>query len=119
MLFRRSSYNRRKYLHAGSSINAGNAESAAGYLDSPSPDILKESSKIPLPEEFKDDLSPELDTRKYNNSFNMPNIFKLIKKNIAIDDIILLGLIFLLLDENTEDELLLILLIYIFLTGRK
>lgn len=39
-------------------------------------------------------------------------------KNIHADDIILLGLIFILIQEKLEDEFLIIVLIYLFVSGR-
>lgn len=46
---------------------------------------------------------------------SLAGIFNYIKKHIKIEEIILIGLIILMLDESIEDDLLLIILIYILL----
>jgi hypothetical protein len=48
----------------------------------------------------------------------MPH-FSLFSKRIFLDEIILLGVIFLLLEEGIEDELILIVLAFILLFGRE
>lgn len=66
---------------------------------------------IPLPNE-KEDMSPE--TSRLTTQ-QKPFFLSFLKNRLRIEDIILLGLILLLLQEGVEDELLLILLIYILL----
>lgn len=47
------------------------------------------------------------------------SILDIFKGRIRIDDIILLGLIFILINEGIQDEILLIVLVYLFLSGRE
>lgn len=95
-------------------VNANPAPAPAfnmGAAAIPEEIVLKEENNIPLPNEFESD--PGL---KRNQSLSfLPNIFNRIFGRIELDDIILIGLIFILLQEKIEDEFLLILLIYILL----
>ena len=102
MLYRNQPSTYRKYIRpkAGASLNA-NKE-----------DAIKDISDIPpLPNEKEDDSSPS----ESNRNLGFIDIFK---NRIFLDDIILVGLIFLLLHEGVEDEFLLIILVYLLLAGR-
>ncbi len=61
---------------------------------------------------FKHDLAEKQQTPK-------KGLFKIFGKNIGTEEIILFFLIIILLDEGMEDELFLILLIYIFFDFKK
>lgn len=78
----------------------------------PEESVLKEAGKIPLPNEFE--TGPGLN-RNSPLSF-LPPVFSKILGRIELDDIILIGLIFILFQEKIEDEFLLIILVYILLT---
>ncbi len=67
---------------------------------------------IPLPNEKEVQTSTDKERRK-NLSFS--NIIRYIQNHVKIEEIILIGLIVLILDESLEDDLLLIILIYILL----
>jgi len=67
---------------------------------------------IPLPNE-KEDLLDYKPPRKGIPIIS--DIINYIRRNIKIEEIILIGLIILLLDESIEDDLLLVILIYILL----
>jgi len=71
-----------------------------------------ELEKIPMPNEnpIPSDSGP---IRNHRPTF-LNNFFR----NIHADDIILLGLIFILIQENLEDEFLIIVLIYLLVAGR-
>jgi len=67
---------------------------------------------IPLPNEKEVHAYEGTDKRK---SFSFSKVIKYIQKHITIEELILIGLILLILDESLEDDLLLIILIYILL----
>ncbi len=68
---------------------------------------------IPLPNEVE--AFPGYATEKNMPRNPLSGIIKYIQKNVKIEELILIGLIILLLDESFEDDLLLIVLIYILL----
>jgi hypothetical protein len=67
---------------------------------------------IPLPNEKEADADPALQKRK---PFALAGVLDYVRTHIRIEDIILVGLIILMLDESIEDDILLIILIYILL----
>jgi hypothetical protein len=75
--------------------------------------------EIPLPNISETDTGTNTSLSRSQHIFRKgkrPSILDFLKERIGIEEIVLLGLIFLLLDEALDDELLLILLVYIFLT---
>ncbi len=84
---------------------------------------INELNDIPLPNEVEVPL--EKNARAYhsnNNSFL--NNFKLpfldsFNLRFKLDDIVLLGIIFILLNDNPDDDFLVIILLYIFFAGRE
>lgn len=66
---------------------------------------------IPLPNELEE--KPEHPSSIHNR--HKSSFLEYLKKRITLEEVILLGLIFLLLDDAIEDEFLLIMLIYILL----
>ncbi|MCX7747884.1 MAG: hypothetical protein N2645_13495 [Clostridia bacterium] len=75
---------------------------------------IKEIEKIPLPTE---DENTHLNQYEKNNRFGKKSnsILEVLKNRIHVEEIILIGLIFLILDERIEDEFLLIILVYLLL----
>jgi len=72
----------------------------------------KSTDSIPLPNEKEyTPARPESEIRQPPSS-----ILDLVRKYIHFEEIIIIGLIFILLDEGIDDEFLLIILIYILLT---
>ncbi|NLL06982.1 MAG: hypothetical protein GX270_14630 [Clostridiaceae bacterium] len=71
-----------------------------------------EIESIPMPNE-----TPKSAKTEYLRN-QRPMFLDNIVKNIHADDIILLGLIFILIQENLEDEFLIIVLIYLLIAGR-
>ncbi len=67
---------------------------------------------IPLPNEKEIQQGNDFETRK---GLSISSIIRYIQNHIKIEELILLGLIVLMLDESFEDDLLLIILIYILL----
>jgi hypothetical protein len=67
---------------------------------------------IPLPNEKE--IRPKGDYGA-QTGLSLSNIIRYIQRHIKIEELILLGLIVLMLDESFEDDLLLIILIYILL----
>lgn len=76
---------------------------------------IKKLESIPLPNEEESNNSKE----EIRFSAGMPSFLSSLTKNIGIDEIILIAIIFLLLQEKIEDEFLLIILVYLLLTGRE
>lgn len=77
------------------------------------PDTISEIASIPLPNEVE---LPSGRPAYEKRDFRMPDIFGYLKKRIKLEDIILIGLIFLLIEEGIEDELLLLILVFLLLT---
>jgi len=71
-----------------------------------------EVEKIPLPNE--NPIPSQPGTVRSNRPMFLSNFFR----NIHADDIILLGLILILIQENLEDEFLIIVLLYLLIAGR-
>ncbi len=67
---------------------------------------------IPLPNEKEVQTDETFEKRKTSPFIKVINY---IQKHITIEELILIGLILLMLDESFEDDLLLIILIYILL----
>lgn len=77
------------------------------------PKPIKTSSNIPLPTEAEDITDQTFEDRSHSSLY-----IDIFKKRIFLDEIILVGLIFLLFEEGIEDEFLLIILVYILMAGR-
>lgn len=75
-------------------------------------DIIKGADNIPLPNEEEKPLE-EVENEQ---QVHRPSILDFFKSRIHLEEIILLGLIFILLDEKIDDDFLLIMLIYILIT---
>ncbi|MDP4092245.1 MAG: hypothetical protein Q8920_02700 [Bacillota bacterium] len=80
---------------------------------------LNETIKIPPPNEPPDEHEEKRFKKKPVTAKNPFNQLTGIFKRFKVEELMLLGLIFLLFNENIEDDLLLIVLIYILLTGRE
>ncbi|MFZ5986123.1 MAG: hypothetical protein ACOYWZ_03235 [Bacillota bacterium] len=76
-------------------------------------DTQKELENIPLPNEKEDSSAPP----KNSARIRRPSFLNFFKKRFGADEIILIGLIFLLIEESAEDEFLLIILIYLLVSG--
>lgn len=91
------------------------------YNKTPSDGNAKNIKDIPLPNEI-DNIRNE---KKHNTGFSSKktttnkrlSFTDFISKRFQTDEIILLGLIFLLLDEKINDDYLLIILTYLLITG--
>lgn len=83
------------------------------YPDSPPVQTIP--AKIPLPDE------PEHPDRMERSDplHALSSIFQFLESRIKLEEILLLGLIFILLAEGIKDDLLLMGLLYILLTGRE
>jgi len=106
MLYRRRPYPNRQNPHFDTGTVEGESRQGTGTYETGN------SEGIPLPNEMED--SPE-------DTDNMPSthrssVFDFFKNRIRLEEIILLGLIFVLLDEGIDDDFLLIMLVYILLT---
>jgi hypothetical protein len=102
---RRSSANRRY------SSSKEQDTSFKQFADNIAVETIKEPVRIPLP----DDEGNYSDNRDFLLRKSHGSFFDILKGKITVEEIVLIGLIILLLDEGIEDELLLILLVYILL----
>ena len=82
--------------------------------DFPPEIIVKESTRIPLPNELENER--EVPARGRRSGLFPVDFLSSLTSRIRLEDIILLGLILLLLYEGIQDDLLLVVLLYIFLT---
>lgn len=98
MLYGRNPSGGRKYFHPDTNTNIADTQAA---------DTLKYLSDIPLPNE-----------KQAESKMRALPILDILKDNIFLDDIILIGLIILLVGEGVEDDLLLIMLVFIFFAGK-
>lgn len=87
-----------------SNINTGPAENENSKT---------EIANIPMPNE-NEITAPNVPNNTRNNK---PMFLSNFIKNIHADDLLLLGLIFILIQENLEDEFLIIVLIYLLVAG--
>lgn len=105
MVYKRIPQNHRKYPH--SSTNQTSSTTA----DS---DTIKGMDQIPLPNEVEE--APHMFSKtRYGHK---PSFLDSVTKHIQVDEILIIGLIFLLFTEGLEDDILIILLIYILVSGR-
>ncbi|MCX7710046.1 MAG: hypothetical protein N2484_09360 [Clostridia bacterium] len=107
-MYRRVPFRRRRYVPS----QALTAIVPQVIPEEPKKDLIQ-LKNIPLPNEVESREDTKVSAR--SNPFS--NIFK----RIRIDDLILLGLVFLFLDEGRnepEDDFLLVILLYLFLAGR-
>ncbi len=120
MLYRRYPLIHRKYAYPGSRPHVKEL--------GPSPekeklkDTINKDEEIPLPNELEYATGPEIASQTGSEMFNKnreSSIFSFLKtltKKIHLEEIIIVGLIFLLLNEEIKDDILLLILIYILLT---
>lgn len=76
-------------------------------------EAAREPDTVPSPNKSEEPVN-EAPALHRSLKHNLLNIFN----KIHLDDIILIGLIIMLLDEGMDDDFLLIILIYIFISGR-
>jgi hypothetical protein len=114
MMYRKYPSSGRNYNYVNPFVNSVYpGDTPAGELE-----IADETIKIPSPNE-----PPEVNYKikknvlplKNNSLSGISSIFKKVK----IDEIILVGLILLLIDEKIEDNLLMLVLMYILVSGRE
>lgn len=105
----RRHYGRRQFFHTNKM--PGLTEGNAGEFDqAPS----KAGDGIPLPTEEEVITAPSGSAR----GLRLPDFLSSITERIKMDDIILIGLIFMLFMEGLDDDFLLVILLYLLLTGR-
>jgi hypothetical protein len=79
---------------------------------------VKKVEDIPLPNEVDAVRNEKKNTYGFSSKANKElSLTDFISKRFQIDEIILLGLIFLLLEERINDDYLLIILTYLLITG--
>jgi hypothetical protein len=80
-----------------------------------SPNFPTVSENIPLPNEYEETDRTPTGSKKESEL----NVLERFFGGIAVEEIILLGIIFILLVEGIEDDLLLIALVFILISGRE
>jgi len=103
---RRFSSNYRRYPHS----NMDNADEKATKTNLQ--EIIKRIEDIPLPNLRENTSEPY---ERLARHFKIP--FKKFFSRIGFEEILLIGLIFLFLNEGIEDDFILIILIYVLITG--
>lgn len=103
MIYRRDPRFRKYSASAGENI-----PQPSDYENDKSRSLPKDIDSIPLPNEKDEVASPDLQESTRNTS--KPGMFT---RRLQADEIILLGLIFLLIEEHIDDDFLLIILIYL------
>lgn len=119
MLYRRQPQISRKYIHNtepeytpelnyNQEMNPETGRTAAEALIKAGG--VNPAAEIPLPNEIE---ASEVSLHNSRNRTGKTSFLSNLKDRIHLEEIILLGLIFLLLDEKVEDDFLLLLLVYI------
>ena len=110
MIYRRNAFKPRKYTN----FNSSQATYNDSITEYPKDNSVENTSDIPLPNETEIPEPPDMSEVR-----GKTNLFHFIKTKIHFEEIILIGLIILLIDEGItclEDELLLVVLIFLLLT---
>lgn len=110
MPYRRPPQNSKRFLPPLFPMYGNQRRAAAAPM--PGSSMHREYLDIPLPNELENS-GDVMEERK--KSIGLSSIIDFIREHIKIEEIILIGLIILLLDEAMEDQLLLVILIYILL----
>lgn len=110
MVYRRPPQLYRRFAYQGIDYNPKTKEDNS--FEPAGIETLKEVRDIPLPTEVEE---PAVQSRTVPRS-RIGHFLDTIRKRIGIEEIIIIGLIFLLIEERIEDELLLIILLYLLLT---
>lgn len=108
MTYKRPINNFKRYTPRFYNQNPSHSMNSAGSYSHCDSDFFG----IPLPNEKEIKQKSDFENRK---GLSLQNIIRYIQTHVKIEEIILLGLIVLMLDESFEDDLLLIILIYILL----
>lgn len=108
MPYRRASGNYMESMHE-KRIPDGNTSSGNDSFNTGS---LKDMERIPLPNE-----EAILEHPANSRYISRPGFLNSLLSRIGLEEIIIIGLIFILLQEGIEDDLLLIVLLFILLTG--
>ncbi|HHV99292.1 MAG TPA: hypothetical protein GXX36_06935 [Clostridiaceae bacterium] len=110
MVYRRPPHPYRRFAYQGidysPKIKEDNSFEPAGI------ETLKEVRDIPLPTEVEEPVTQSRMVPRFRIGYFLDNL----RKRIGIEEIILIGLILLLIEERIEDELLLIIFLYLLLT---
>ena len=103
MQYRNNSFNPRKYTNSALLQNGSRTNQGIHT------DTIKITDDIPPPNNIEN-TSDSLNRTHAKDPFSFMKFFK---DKITIEEIILIGVIFILLEEGVEDEFLLLMLIYI------
>ena len=106
MPYRRPQQNTKKFLPPFNGIKADNPANTVetGYH--------KDFLYIPMPNERE---TTNNYWKKNKKTSGFPAVLDFIREHIKIEELLLIGLIFLLFDDSIEDDFLLIMLVYILL----
>lgn len=103
MPYRNNPFNPRKYTNSALLHNESHTNQGIHT------DTIKITDDIPPPNNIEN-TSGSLNRKQTKTPFSLFNFFK---DKITIEEIILIGVIFILLEEGVEDEFLLLMLVYI------
>ena len=112
MLYKKYPYERRKYPNQVAAQRTSASDVSGSNI---SINTHTETVEIPPPNK----LESSSDADRFMHSSRSPSIIDFFKDRVKVDELILLGLIVLFLQENVEDDFLMIILVYILLTGRE
>lgn len=109
MVYRRYPYaiDRRRQYYKTSPVETKSHNSTTSNIET-----VKHGDNIPMPNE-SDASTNESGEKQANRGLS---VIRFLKSHIKLEEIILLGLIFFLLDEGLNDDFLLLILIYILLS---
>lgn len=102
MLYKRSPTTYRKYIHS----------------DTEAEEITENTDPAIFNGFTEKNAYEHIDSAQTLNNSDTQRSFRLFNKSIYLDEIIILGIIFLLLEEGLEDPLLLIALVYLLFFGK-
>ncbi len=108
MLYRRYPYINRQYVHNKTMVPTTDI-----FNSDPMVEPQKTIDDIPLPNEEPLETPGRRDVRRVHP---VP-FLSFFKKRIGIEEILLIGLLFLLIQEGINDEFLIIILLYLLFTG--
>ena len=107
MPFRNSPLRPRRYSFANKfSTSNEPSDPSTTYVD-----LLKSDEQIPLPNKIEDIPVPTTEKR----SSHWPSFLNFFSNGIGMEELLLIGLLFLILDEGIADDFFILILLYILL----
>jgi hypothetical protein len=104
MPYRNSPFRHKRYTYSNNTLLPNES-----FSKDMSAESIQVNADIPLPNN-RENISESQHRKKTFNPLSIINFFK---ERITLEEIILIGVIFVLLEEGIEDEFLLLMLVYI------